>query len=234
MRASAPSGRDAGSQCDEGDRGCPLPLTAVAIGVALGIFSVLADGIVRWRAFTTLGNIISPWVIAAFAAGRLARGARTGAWAGTGALVVGVVTYYVVQVVRFSADEASSAYLMGAAPLVWLTAAFVMGPLMGAAGAASTRPRPSVRAAIALPVILLAEAGHLVLDRRPWRWNLAQEIYRLNDAGVFVVLGAVALAVPALFVPERRRRRKAYAALFPCAVAAAFGIWQLNRLLVAI
>jgi hypothetical protein len=209
--------------------------TVVAIGIALGVFSVLADGVVGWRAFTTLGNIISPWMAVAFAAGWRARGPRSGGWAGAGALVVGVVTYYLVQAIRFAAiEEPSSAYLTSAAPLVWLSAALVMGSLMGAAGAASRRPRPHMAAVVALPIVLLAEAGFLVLDRRPWRWHLAQELHRLNDVGVFIILVAVALVLPALFTPEPQRRRRAYVAVVTCGVIGAYGIRLLYRLLVAI
>lgn len=210
-------------------------LAAAAIGLALGVFSSLADGVVPWRTFTTLGNIISPWVIVAFAAGRLARSLRAGAWAGTGALVVGVVTYYLIQGIRFAiTDGAPSGYLMNATHLVWLIAAFTVGPIVGAAGAACTRPRPPVPAVIAPSIILVAEAGYLLLDRRPWRWHLPQEWYRLADVGVFVVLVVLALALPAMLIPERVRRRRAYAAVVICGTAGAVGIYLLYQLLVAL
>jgi hypothetical protein len=80
----------------------------------------------------------------------------------------------------------------------------------------------------------LAEAGYLVLDRRPWRWNLAQELYRLNDVAVFVVLVVVALVLPALLTPEPRHRRRAYAVVLMCGAVGAYGIDLLYCLLVAI
>jgi hypothetical protein len=138
--------------------------------------------------------------------------------------VVGVVTYYLLHTIRFAVDHgASSGYLMNATHLAWLIAALLVGPVMGVAGAVSTRSRPPVLAVIAPAVILLAEAGHLVLDRRPWRWSLAQELYRLADVGVFVVLVALALALPALLIPERGRRRSAYAALVICGAGGGSG-----------
>lgn len=209
-------------------------MAATAIGLALGVFSVLADGVVPWRLFTTLGNILSPWVIAAFAAGRFVRFPRAGGWAGTGALVVGVVSYYIFGAIRFAVDSgASSAGFLNAAPLVWLIAALLVGPVMGVAGAASTRTRPPVAAVIAPSAVLLAEAGYLVLDRRPWRWALAQELYRLADVGVFVVLVAIALGLPALLIPEPGRRRWAYAAVLTCGAAGAVSIRMLYRLIAA-
>ena len=42
---------------------------AVVVGVALGVFSILADGILPGRLFTLLGNIAAPWGIAAFVVG---------------------------------------------------------------------------------------------------------------------------------------------------------------------
>jgi hypothetical protein len=45
-----------------------LPLAGVA-GVALGAFSVLADGILGGRLFTILGNLAAPWSMVAFLVG---------------------------------------------------------------------------------------------------------------------------------------------------------------------
>jgi hypothetical protein len=204
------------------------------IGLCLGAFSTLADGVVPGRAVTTLGNIISPWVIAAFAAGRLSPSPRAGSWAGTVALAVGVVTYYLAAALRFAVDDSAYAGSRGAAPVVWLVAALLVGPVMGAAGAASTRSRPPVLAVIAPSVVLFAEAAFLVLDRRPWRWTLPQEMYRLADVGVFAVLVAVALAMPYRLIAEPERRQRAYALMCACGLAGAAGIQLLYRLLRAL
>lgn len=207
--------------------------TAVAIGLALGVFSVLADGVLRWRALTTLGNIISPWVVVAFVAGRVARSPRAGGWAGLQALAVGVVSYYFLQGLRFTSGDAPYS-LLHATHLVWLVAAVVVGPAVGAAGGASARLRPPMLAVVGPAAILTAEAMYLVMDRQPWRWNLSKEPHRLADIGVFLALLGLALSLPALLTEDRGRRRRAYGALAICATAGAIGIRLLYRTITAV
>ena len=55
---------------------------SVVVGVGLGGFSLLADGIVGGRLVGILGNIASPWGLAAFFVGRLTTSHRRGAVAG--------------------------------------------------------------------------------------------------------------------------------------------------------
>ena len=191
---------------------------AVAIGLVLGVFSVLADGVLPWRVLTTLGNILSPWVLAAFAAGRSARSVRAGAAAGTTTLVLGVATYYVGRTLLAGVVHGPELEALRALPVVWLLAALVIGPVMGGAGAASTRRRPPVLLVLAPAVALLAEACFLFLDRRPWLWALPQELYRLADAGVFVLMVAGALWLPYRLLPAGRRRSTAYLVLLAGAV----------------
>src|SRR5262245_3613654 len=69
-------------------------LVAAVVGIALGVFSILADGILPGRLFTLLGNIAAPWALGAFVVGFRATSPRQGAVAGALALVVGVATYY--------------------------------------------------------------------------------------------------------------------------------------------
>jgi hypothetical protein len=52
--------------------GRSLWLVSVVVGVGLGGFSLLADGIVGGRLVGILGNIASPWGLVAFFVGRLA------------------------------------------------------------------------------------------------------------------------------------------------------------------
>jgi hypothetical protein len=75
-------------------------LAAVAVGCLLGTFSILADGIIGGRLFGILGNIASPWGLAAFFVGRRATSSRLGATAGALTLVVGVTTYYLGTALR--------------------------------------------------------------------------------------------------------------------------------------
>jgi len=211
-------------------------LVAVASGVGLGAFSVLADGVVPYRVVVTLGNIIAPWAIVAFAVGRTVVSARRGALAGGSALLVGVVTYYAINAVRFAAVAAQPTWadLVDPTVLLWLVAAVSVGPLMGIAGAGSGRERPSIAAVVALPVLLIAEAGFLIVDRRPWLWNLSQETYRLADLAIMLSLVGVALALPATQISEPRRRGIAYAVLAGLGLVGILGIIGLYRLLVAL
>lgn len=219
----------------EGDERSWL-LVAVASGVGLGAFSVLADGLVPFRMVVTLGNIIAPWAIVAFVVGRRVPSAARGALAGGSALLVGVVTYYVINGVRFAADAAdpTSPYLVPPTVLLWLVAAVSLGPLMGMAGAGSSRERPSIPAVVALPVLLIAEAGFLIVDRRPWLWNLSREAYRLADLAIMLGLVVVALALPAMQIDQPRRRGVAYAVLAGLGPVGILGIIGLYRLLVAL
>jgi len=118
-------------------------------------------------------------------------------------------------------------------PLVWLVAAVTVGPLLGMAGAASKRREPVPVLAIALPcVVLLAEAGFLVLDRRPWLWDLVGEPHRLTDLAIMVGLAAMAVAIPALGVPDRDRRSLAYGVVVGAAAAGSLALVGLYRLLI--
>jgi hypothetical protein len=84
-------------------------LLAIVVGVALGVFSILADGIIPGRLVTLLGNIAAPWGIAAFVVGFRASSVKQGAAAGALALVVGVATYYAGAALRdYAADTATN------------------------------------------------------------------------------------------------------------------------------
>jgi Family of unknown function (DUF6518) len=63
--------------------GRSLWLVSVVVGVGLGGFSLLADGIVGGRLVGILANIASSWGLAAFFVGRLTTSDRQGAVAGT-------------------------------------------------------------------------------------------------------------------------------------------------------
>lgn len=207
---------------------------ATAVGIGLGVFSVLADGVVPWRALTILGNIISPWAVAAFAVGRLCSSARRGGGVGTVALLVGVATYYLGQAVRFDAVHGgATGHAAGAAPLIWLVVALTVGPVLGAAGSASRWRTPAPVAAIALPcVVLFAEAGFLVLDRLPWSWNLSQEPYRLIDLAIMVGLVVLGFAIPARTATDRRRRHVVHGVSLLAGVAGSAVLVGFYRLLV--
>ena len=175
-------------------------LVAVVVGVALGVFSLLADGTLPGRLFTLLGSIAAPWALAAFVVGYRATSPRQGALAGAVALVVGVATYY--------AGAGARDYAVGELNVVWTVVALVAGPVVGACGAAiSTRREHPPLVAVILPgAMLVAEGLFLLYTRRVWSTDFGAEPYRLIDVGVAaaLVVGGVVLAW--VFVKERDRR----------------------------
>lgn len=203
-------------------------LVAVVIGAGLGVFSLLADGVIGGRLFGILGNIASPWGLAALFVGHRTTSPRPGAVAGALTLVVGVATYYLIGALR--------GYVLGNADLVWTVVALVAGPVMGLSGAtiASRPTRPPVAAMVAPSAMLAAEAIFLAIDRRVWLWNLGAEPYRLIDLGIMVALFLGGLALPALFEKDRRRRGVLALVVLPAGVCGALGFVLLGRLIVRI
>lgn len=204
-------------------------LLAVVVGVALGVLSILADGILPGRLFTLLGNIAAPWVVAAFFVGFRATSVRQGALAGGLALVVGVATYYVGGALR---DYAVAT----ATNVVWTVVALVAGPIMGASGAAvsNRRERPPV-IAVALPAaMLVAEGFFLVIDRKIWRSDFGAETYRLIDLGVALALVVGGLVLPWVFLKDRPSRASGYVLTVAGGAFGAFAFALLQRLIVTL
>jgi hypothetical protein len=203
-------------------------LVAAVVGAALGVFSILADGVVGGRLFTILGNLASPWGLAAFLVGLRTTSLRRGALAGGLTLVAGVATYYLGVALR--------GYVLLEANVVWTVVAAVAGPIMGLSGAAisSRRERPPVVAVAAPASMLVAEAIFFVIDRRVWLYDLRAESYRLVDLVVVAAFLVAGLALPALFVSERRRRAVAYLTVAAVATCGAFGFVLLLDLIVGV
>ncbi len=205
-----------------------LWLVSVVVGAGLGVFSLLADGVIGGRLFGLLGNIASPWGLAAFFVGRLTTLPKWGALAGALTLVVGVAVYYLGGALR--------GYDVGEVNLVWTTVALVAGPVMGWSGAAiaSEPNRPPLIAVAAPSAMLVAEAIFLAIDRKVWHWNLGAETYRLIDLGVMVALLVGALVLPAVFEKDRHRRRVVYVVVALAGVGGAIGFVLLRELIVGI
>jgi hypothetical protein len=201
-------------------------LAAALVGVALGVFSILADGILPGRLFTLLGNIAAPWALGAFVVGYRATSPRQGALAGSLALVVGVVTYYGGATVR--------GYPVGELNVVWTVVALVAGPVVGACGAAvSTRREHPPIVAVVLPgAAFVAEGLFLLYDRKVWRTDFGAEPYRLIDVGVALtlVIGGFALA----WVFAKERRAPALLGVAAVGVLGAFGFVLLERFIAAV
>jgi len=202
-----------------------LWLISVVVGVGLGVFSQLADGIIGGRLFGILGNIASPWGLAAFFVGRLTTSPKRGAAAGALTLVVGVAVYYAVGLAR--------GYVVGEVDFVWTAIALVAGPAMGWSGAAiSAEPeRPPVLAVAAPSAMLVAEALFLAIDRKVWRYNLGAETYRLIDLGVMLALLVGGLVLPLVFEKDRHRRRIVYLIVVSVGVGGAIAFVVLRELI---
>ena len=203
-----------------------LWLVSVLVGVGLGSFSLLADGIVGGRLVGILGNIASPWGLAAFFVGRLARQPKRGAVAGALTLVVGIAVYYLGGALR--------GYTVGEVDLVWTAVALVAGPVMGWSGAAiaSEPERPPILSVAAPSAMLVAEAIFLAIDRKVWHYDLTVETYRLIDLAVMVALVIGGLVLPVAFEPDRRRRRVVYVVVALAGVGGAVGFLLLREFIV--
>jgi hypothetical protein len=205
-----------------------LWLVSVLVGVGLGAFSLLADGIVGGRLVGILGNIASPWGLAAFFVGRLATQPKRGAVAGALTLVVAVAVYYLGGALR--------GYTVGEVDLVWTAVALVAGPVMGWSGAAiaSEPERPPILSVAAPSAMLVAEAIFLAIDRKVWHYDLTVETYRLIDLAVIVALVIGGLVLPVVFEPDRRRRRVVYVVVALAGVGGAVGFLLLREFIVGL
>jgi Family of unknown function (DUF6518) len=202
-------------------------LLAAVVGVALGVFSILADGILPGRLFTLLGNIAAPWALGAFAVGYRSTSPRQGAFAGALALVVGVATYY--------AGAALRGYVLGELNVVWTVVALVAGPIIGACGAAisTRRERPPLVAVVLPGAMLVAEGLFLLYDRKVWRTDFGAEPYRLIDVGVATALVVGGFGLAWVFA-ERGRRAPALLGVAALGVAGAFGFVLLERIIAGV
>jgi hypothetical protein len=176
--------------------------------------------------FEILGNLASPWGLAAFLVGLWATPLRRGAIAGGVTLLVGVATYYAGLLLR--------GYLLVEVSAVWMVLAAVVGPIMGLSGAAisSRRSRPPLPALVAPAAMLVAEAIFFLVDRRVWRYDLGGEPYRLIDVGVAAALLAGGIVLPSWFVKERLRRIVVSAAVIATGALGALAFDLLKRLIV--
>jgi hypothetical protein len=201
---------------------------AAAAGMGLGLFSVLADGILPGRPFVLLGNMAAPWGLVAFFVGRVTTSTRRGATAGGVTLVIGVGAYYLGTAVR--------GYVFGSQTIAWTIVALVAGPVMGLCGAATAaRPsRPPIAAVVVPSAMLLAEALFQVDSFKAWRWNLVAEPYRLEDLAVVLALAAGGFVLPRLLLRDAHDRHLAYLLVPAAGVVGGLGLVVLQRLILAV
>jgi uncharacterized protein DUF6518 len=202
-------------------------VVALVVGVAIGVFSILADGILPGRLFTVLGNIAAPWAIAAFVVGFRATSVRQGALAGAVALVAGVATYY--------AGVALRGYVVGQLNVVWTVVALVAGPVMGACGAAisTRRERPPLVAVVLPAAVLVAEGLFILYDRKVWRYNVVAQTYHDVYVGVALALIVVGFALAWVFA-ERGRLPTTLFGAAGVGMLGAFGFVLLERIIAAL
>jgi len=205
-----------------------LFLIAAVAGVGLGLYSVLADGILPGRLFVLLGNMAAPWGLVAFLVGRRTRSIRRGAAAGATTLVIGVVVYYVATAIRWD--------VLGGQTIAWTVVALVAGPVMGLCGAATAASpsRPPVAAVVVPSAMLVAEGLFQAYRYRAWQWDLATAKYRLAELGVILALVIAGLVLPRLLLEDRHDRHVAYLLVPAAAIAGATALVLLGRLVVQI
>jgi hypothetical protein len=196
-------------------------LTALVAGLALGLFSVVGDRLPAdtLHLVVALANAAGPWFVVAFAVGSLQVDRKRGAVAAALALAIAVVVYYAGIYVGGN-EVADLARVAGA----WLVIAAVVGPVLGAAGAAWSGGDARSRglAVSLLGGLLLAEAAHRLIQVEAWT---GLDLTR-SDIQVGLVEVASALLVPLLLLRAEDRRR--YLVSVPIAMAGVLAIFAVT------
>jgi len=170
---------------------------AVALGFALGLFSLLGDGLpidAPTIVLVALANAAGPWLVTAFAAGAMAPDRSLGAISGALALSVAVATYYIGLAIRGVAPAD-----LGVVSIAWIGVALVAGPVFGAAGGTWRSSRSPVAVAI-LTGALLAEAAYRFIELEAWD---GIDVTRTSMQVAIVNLVA-AIVLPVLLLPRDR------------------------------
>jgi hypothetical protein len=179
-------------------------LTLAAAGsAALALFSFAGD-MIPLRLLTILGNLGSPWGLAAFGLGLVTTSRLRGSIGATFMLLLASALYALPLVL--------GGHGLGSTTLQWAVVALFVGPLMGCCGAAVSggRPRPPVLAVAAPAMMLVAEAVFFLWERRVWLWNLQAEPYRLVDLGIALGYVALALWLPLVLTQGRGELARIY------------------------
>lgn len=174
---------------------------SAAAGVGLGAFTAVADRLpidTPLIVLVALANAVGPWVVVAFLAGSGGRTAWVGAALGTGALILAVVTYYVVASVVLDGRYLDPSR----AAAVWTAVAVMVGGAVGAAGAAwaNGAGRWQIAGVSLLAGALLAEAISRFVEVEGWTgYDLARTALQVTAMD-----GAVA-ALAVWLLPGRGR-----------------------------
>jgi len=199
---------------------------AAAGGGALALLSLAGDR-APLRLLTVLGNLGSPWALAAFGLELITTSRFRGAIAATFMLLLASALYALPLVL--------GGYGLGPTTLQWAVVALLIGPVMGCCGAAVSggRPRPPVLAVAAPATLLVAEAVFFLWERQVWLWNLQAEPYRLVDLGIALGFIGLALWLPFVLTQERGRLARIYALALGGGALASAGLLATYRLMLS-
>ena len=168
-------------------------LTVIAAALLFGMLAALVKGHhdgVR----DTIGNLSTPWLLIALAAGLHARSLPRGALLGLAATLAALLGFYVV--VAVTADDGHLAHVLRENRR-WLYSGLLSGPVLGAFGAWLNRRAADVsRAVIIVTGLLLLLEPLVIVSARVvpgWRevvhWHLSPGIYVAEAAlGVVILL----------------------------------------------
>jgi hypothetical protein len=139
-------------------------LRLVGLAAAAALLGVYADvGAYASGFWGTLPEMGTPWVLLAFAGGRVATGAVTSAVVGSCLILLGLATYWAFMHLAY--DVALYQYVGNGRGLSWSTMAVVLGTAAGLAGRLSGARAP-LRAAVGWGFAVgvpLAEAARVLL-----------------------------------------------------------------------
>jgi hypothetical protein len=203
-------------------------VTVLVAGIALGLFSALGDRLpadTPLHVLVALANAAGPWLAVAFTVGAVARRPWAGAVAAAASLVVAIIVYYLgIYVAGNSVGDL--ARVAG----VWLAAAFMVGPALGACGAIWVGHRRwRVAAGAALPGVLLAEACQRLIQVEAWT---GLDLTR-TDIQVGIIETAAGLLLPLLLL-RRGERVTGYAISVAVGIVGFGCLWGATALIRAV
>jgi hypothetical protein len=187
-------------------------LVVLAASLAFGMIAALVkghhDGI-----RDTIGNLSTPWLLVALAAGLHTRSLPRGALLGLAATLTALLGFYLI--VAVTADGGHLEQVLRDNRR-WLFSGLLSGPLLGAFGAQLQRRAPDVPFAVtAVTGLLLVLEPFVIYSARVvpgWReiihWRLTPAVYVAEAASGLVVL-ALALAWRRARLREREPRPRA-------------------------
>lgn len=187
-----------------GDRPLGLVVRIVAVGVATGVTSQLAQDLLP-EGWLQVGNAISPWLLVAFLLGSTMPDRRWAAAAGVVALAIATATFYTVTTIRFGAGGGMNA------AIIWGTGALLGGSVFGVAGH-GWRHGTDLARAVGIGLVgaaAICEGVYLrLILPDPWTGT------------AFIVAGLLVPLILGRTLPERLR---GYAAIVPALVLGAIG-----------